>query len=93
MTFKMKGSPFQRNFGTFEEQKAKSEKAYKTGATKAAKGLKMAKEDYDSGYKEGVRNVHHPKKDSIAPSTPKKKWWQRKPKGKRNKKTWWNPLD
>jgi hypothetical protein len=92
MAFKMKGSPFQRNFGTFEEQKAKSEKAYKKGRAKATEGLKAAKKDYDSGYKEGITNVHHPKKESTAPS-PKKKWWQRKPKGKRNKKTWWNPLD
>ena len=95
--FKMKGNPFKRNFGTYEEQRAAAIEAYESGKLRASKALQMAQEDYDSGYKEGVRNVHHPegvKSRNIAKTTTKKKkWYKRKPKGKRNKKTWWNPFD
>ena len=69
--FKMKENPFKRNFGSFEEQKAKSEQA----------------------YSEGIRNIYHPEEKVTTTEPKKKKWYQRKPKGERNIKTWWNPFD
>ena len=93
MAFKMKGNPFKRNFGTFEEQKAKALQAYKEGETKAIEGQKMAQEDYESGYSKGIRNIYHTNERDGFVEPKKKKWYQRKPKEERNKKTWWNPFD
>ena len=93
MAFKMKGNPFKRNFGTFEEQKAKSEKSYSEGEDKASQAFKTAKEDYESGYSKGIRNIYHTNERDGFVEPKKKKWYQRKPKGERNIKTWWNPFD
>ena len=92
--FKMRGNPFKRtDFGTFEEQKAKALQTYKEGEDKAMEGWNMAKEDYESGYSEGIRNIYHDNEEEEIIEPKKKKWYQRKPKGERNKKTWWNPFD
>ena len=90
--FKMKGNPFKRNFGSFEEQKAKQLEIYKNEEIRAMEGFNLAKEDYESGYSEGIRNIYHSNEEKVI-EPKKKKWYQRKPKGERNRKTWWNPFD